>query len=126
VIFNLTTIGAALLFPLALRLRDAPKLIAIPIRAIAKQSYALYLMHLTILVDLAQALWLRKMISTPTAIIIAVVAPFVLSYLSYCFFESPLLRMRPKQHLRPYTMPSAFPLPDDRSSGPNLTLGTLD
>lgn len=97
---NLMSIGAALCLPAMLKIRAAPVLVAKIIRAISRQSYALYIVHMTILVDIVQnRLWGPKLISTSAAVVLAIVVPFLISYISYRFFEAPILALRPKQKL---------------------------
>jgi len=90
-------VGAVLCLPAAMRLRTIPSWQGWIIARLSAQSYALYLMHETILVDLAQGLYFRRVIDRPLAVIIAVVLPFVLSWLSFSYFEKPLLARRPPQ-----------------------------
>jgi peptidoglycan/LPS O-acetylase OafA/YrhL len=90
-------IGAVLCLPAAMRLRHNSTWAAGIIVRISAQSYALYLIHLTILVDLAQGLYLHHRITRPEAVAISLGLPFVLSWLSFRFFESPLLALRPLQ-----------------------------
>lgn len=96
-IYNYVVIGCALCLPAALRLRTVPRWLAIPVRGLSAQSYGLYIMHETILVDLAQGFWGRHIVSDVQAAAIALILPFLLSYLSFRFFETPLLRRRPAQ-----------------------------
>ena len=96
--YNVTIIGWALCLPAALRLRRASMWFEMPVRWIAARSYALYLVHLTILVDVAQnLLWAPGRRSAPLAAVVAIALPFVLAELSYRFVEGPILRRRPRQ-----------------------------
>jgi peptidoglycan/LPS O-acetylase OafA/YrhL len=90
-------IGAVLCLPAAMRLRHNSNWAARIITGISAQSYALYLIHLTILVDLAQGLYLHHRITRPEAVAISLGLPFLLSWLSFRFIESPLLALRPIQ-----------------------------
>jgi peptidoglycan/LPS O-acetylase OafA/YrhL len=90
-------LGAVLCLPAAMRLPDTSSWAGWVVRRISAHSYALYIMHLTILVDLAQGLYLHQQISRPAAVIIAVGLPFLLAWLSYRCFESPILSLRPAQ-----------------------------
>jgi peptidoglycan/LPS O-acetylase OafA/YrhL len=95
---NLEVIGGALCLPAALRLRRLPSCVEQPVRWLAGRSYALYLIHLTILVDLAERQWVEPGLLPPlAAALIAIVLPFPLAELSYRLLEAPLLRLRPRQ-----------------------------
>jgi peptidoglycan/LPS O-acetylase OafA/YrhL len=107
--YNAVIVGCALCIPAALRLRRAPAWFALPVRWVAMRSYALYLMHATILVEFVQADLLGPgRLSAPAAVVAAVVLPFLLAELSYRCFEGPILRRRPPQgsHVSPANMPS--------------------
>ncbi len=90
-------VGGVLCLPAAMRLRVIPSWPGWLAARISAQSYALYLMHDTILVDIAQPLAFRHLIARPVAVAIALVLPFLLSWLSYRFIEAPLLALRPPQ-----------------------------
>lgn len=97
---NLSSLGLVLMLPAAVQVQRAPRWFAAPVRMIAAQSYGLYIMHLTFL-DLA--FWVNgtwPWINKPTAWLGSLVIPFVLSWLSFRYFETPILRMRPSQRLR--------------------------
>ena len=105
---NLEVIGGALCLPAALRLSRLPSLLERSVRWIAARSYALYLIHLTILVDIAERLFVEPGLMSPwVAAAIAIVAPFPLAELSYRFLEMPLLRLRPDQRGAPVPAASA-------------------
>ena len=89
--------GAALCLPAALRLPPPPRSIAWAIRTTSNQAYGLYIIHITILVDVIQPMWWRQEIPVELAIPAAIIIPFVLSYLSYKYFEAPILLRRPSQ-----------------------------
>jgi peptidoglycan/LPS O-acetylase OafA/YrhL len=109
-IHNATIIGCALCLPAALRLRRAPAWAAATVRMVSAQSYALYLMHETIMVDVVQAqLWGPGRLSAYPAMAVAVVLPFTLSWLSFRLFESPILALRPAQSSRGYGAALAKP-----------------
>ena len=109
--YNITIIGCALLLPAALRLRRLPGPLAAAVGAISAQSYALYLIHLTLLVDVAQALWVRHWVPVWGCVAIATIAPFVLSWLSARFLEAPILCLHPAHpRAKAGTEPTA-PLP---------------
>ena len=94
-IFNLIIIACALLLPWALTVRVRPGFFHSVVSAISAQSYGLYLIHLTILVDVAQTLWFRHIAPVWVCVGVAVIAPFALSYLSFRFLEAPILSWRP-------------------------------
>jgi peptidoglycan/LPS O-acetylase OafA/YrhL len=85
---NLEVIGGALCLPAALRLRRLPSWLGHPVRWLAARSYALYLMHLTILVDVAERQWVEPGLLPPlAAALVAVVLPFPLAEISYRLLE---------------------------------------
>ena len=99
---NTLVAGGALLLPAALRLRHAPRWLAATIGWIAGRSYALYLVHLTVLTDMVErGLWEPGWLSTPACIALAVVGPAVLAELSWRLLEQPILHLRPGQHGHP-------------------------
>ena len=63
-IFSLMALSCSLCLPLVLRLQEAPFWFTAIVRRLSAQSYGLYIMHLTILVDVAQGLWWRHLISS--------------------------------------------------------------
>lgn len=97
---NVVIIGCALLLPAAMTLRSLPRVATTAITGISAQAYGLYLVHETILVDVAQRLWWVEKFDVWWCVAIAIVTPFVLSYLSFRYFESPILKMRPKHSAR--------------------------
>ncbi|MCB8879861.1 acyltransferase [Acidisoma cellulosilytica] len=97
---NSAIVGCALLIPLTVIIKPSSGLIARIGQTISAQSYGLYIMHLTILVNVAQYLWWKHLASAWVCAIIAITAPFFISYLSFHFFESPILRLRPKHSKR--------------------------
>jgi peptidoglycan/LPS O-acetylase OafA/YrhL len=99
--YSTQMIGCALMLPAALRLKSLPRTAEWAVRRLSIQSYGLYLMHEIILVDFAQELWGRHGVPAWICVLIALILPFVLSYLSHRFFESPILRMRPKHQSMP-------------------------
>jgi peptidoglycan/LPS O-acetylase OafA/YrhL len=94
---TLAVIGCALCIPAALRIRTAPRWLGFAARHVSRLSYVLYLVHLTILVEIAQALWWIHRISTTTAVLIALVGPFLVAELLSRTIEQPFMRMRPRQ-----------------------------
>jgi peptidoglycan/LPS O-acetylase OafA/YrhL len=109
---NLEVIGGALCLPAALRLQRLPLWLGHPVRWLAARSYALYLMHLTILVDIAEHQWVEPGVMPPiAAALVAVVLPFPLAEMSFRLLEAPLLRLRPHQAgSRPILMPDTMQL----------------
>jgi peptidoglycan/LPS O-acetylase OafA/YrhL len=104
---NLEVIGGALCLPAALRLHRLPSWMGHPVQWLAARSYALYLMHLTILVDVAERQWVEPGLLSPlAAALLAVLLPFPLAELSYRLLEAPLQRLRPHQN-----RPQATPMP---------------
>ena len=90
--------GCALGLPAALATRRAPAWIEVPVRWIASRSYALYLIHFTILVDIAETrLWEPGILAALPAAVVAIAVPFGLAELSFRLLESPLARRRPRQ-----------------------------
>jgi len=111
-VHNVTVIGCALCLPAALALRLGPNLFTRAIRRISAWSYGLYMIHLTIIVDLVQGLWSVHRISTPVAVALALVLPFPLAALSFRFFEQPILGLRPALRLPGGRRRGAAPGPD--------------
>ena len=96
VVLTMTSAGFALCFPAAIRLVDGRSWIAWPVRQLSAQSYGLYIMHLSILEIVNLAVWQHRMRPLP-AIAVVVLASFGLSFLSFRYFETPILRRRPRQ-----------------------------
>ena len=90
-------VGAVLCIPALMHLNKPTGFIASLITAISVRSYSLYIIHLTLLVDLAQSLYFHHFIPRWVAVCIAVILPFILSDLSFRFIERPILSMRPVQ-----------------------------
>ena len=101
-VFTDIAAGSALCLPMVLRLQRAPRVIEFLGRRLSQQSYGLYIMHLTILADVVQQSLLGpKLIGRWTAVGLAIVLPLALSYVSFRFFEAPILALRPRQRLAP-------------------------
>ena len=108
--YNLTVIGCALCLPAALRLRGAAEWFAAPVRRLSAQSYALYLMHVTVMFDLVQnQLWGPGRLAPLPSAAIAVVGPFLLSAASFRWFEAPILRRRPSERRQAVSHASGEP-----------------
>lgn len=119
--YNLTVIGCALCLPAALRLRSAAAWFAAPVRRLSAQSYALYLMHVTVMFDLVQnQLWGPGHLAPLPSAAIAIAGPFLLSALSFRWFEAPILRLRPTER-RKVTSGGAAPGP---SAAPSILEGS--
>jgi len=95
--FDLASLGFALCLPAAgLRWR-APRWLAAVAAAISARSYALYLIHLS-LVEILTFYQLPARLGNAGAAFATVAIAYGLADLSYRFFESPILRLRPAQH----------------------------
>jgi peptidoglycan/LPS O-acetylase OafA/YrhL len=105
--FTAMALGSALCLPMILRIERAPRSLEFLGRRLSAQSYGLYIFHLTILVDLTQQtlLWPGH-IGRWGAVALSIALPIVLSYVSFHYFESPILAKRPKQRLGAYTQPA--------------------
>ncbi len=90
-------VGGVFCLPAAMRLRVIPSWPGWLVARISAQSYALYLTHETVLVDMAQSLYFRHLVARAVAVCIALVLPFVLAWLSGRFIETPILARRPQQ-----------------------------
>jgi peptidoglycan/LPS O-acetylase OafA/YrhL len=90
-------LGAALCLPAALAVREGPGIAMRVIRWISLRSYALYLVHGTILTDIAQRWLFQHRISVPAAIVLAIVPPFVVAEILGRLVEQPIMRARPPQ-----------------------------
>jgi peptidoglycan/LPS O-acetylase OafA/YrhL len=95
-VFPVTSLGFALLFPAALRLRIASRLAARAVRALSHGAYALYLTHATML-QLAWPISLRLPVPAVSGPVLALAASGILSWLSFRYFESPILARRPRE-----------------------------
>jgi peptidoglycan/LPS O-acetylase OafA/YrhL len=95
-LFDLTSLGFALCLPASLRLVKAAPPIAVCLQAISAQSYCIYLIHLTVLemTDFYRTPW-----HVPVAVCIVadLIVIWGISYVSYHWFEKPILAMRPRQ-----------------------------
>jgi peptidoglycan/LPS O-acetylase OafA/YrhL len=106
-LFDLLPLGFALCLPAAALLHTAWRWFAALARTLSAHSYALYLMHFSIF----QALDLRfHVIGLPLTLALALILPFTLAWMSYRFFESPILALRPRQDLRPSAIREAVPV----------------
>lgn len=102
--------GCALCLPAALSLRELPGWSAAPVRWLASRSYAIYLIHLTILYDVVELrLWTPGLVPAAVCAVLAMTLPLGLAELSFRYLEAPLLRIRPRQ--APRQIPGATPAP---------------
>jgi peptidoglycan/LPS O-acetylase OafA/YrhL len=90
-------LGCALCLPAAANLASLPRWLAWAARTVSRQSYALYLVHLTILVDVVQAFWTTHPETTLPAMAMALVLPFLVAELLCRGIEQPFMRLRPAQ-----------------------------
>ena len=93
------SVGLCLLLVGLLRLRPFPAPLAWVVTTGARLSYGIYLMHLTIIGAVAWAA-ARHGLGLAVVLPVSLVLIALLPYLSYRFFEAPLLALRPRQ-MRP-------------------------
>jgi peptidoglycan/LPS O-acetylase OafA/YrhL len=106
---NIEVIGACLCLPAALRLTQCAAWVERPVRWIAERSYALYLMHLTIVVEgVEHQLQQPGLLPAWACVIVAVGLPFPLAELSRRLLELPMLRLRPSQRRMSPRSPAAI------------------
>jgi peptidoglycan/LPS O-acetylase OafA/YrhL len=95
--FDVASLGFALWLPAAAAVRWRPhRWLAAPAQALSRQSYAIYLTHLT-LIEMVNFYRTSLHLSASIAIIVTITATYGLSYLSYRFLERPILALRPQQ-----------------------------
>ena len=90
-------LGCALCLPAAAGLASLPRWLGWAARTVSRQSYALYLVHLTILVDVVQAFWTNHRETTLPAIAVALILPFLVAEILSRCIEQPFMRLRPAQ-----------------------------
>ena len=84
--------------PAARMSRDAPAWFAAPVRWLGTRSYALYIVHVTVLADIAgKPLAETGLLPLPLCIALAIALPGCLAELSWRFLETPIPRLRPRQ-----------------------------
>lgn len=105
-----TILGSVLCLPAAIQLQRLPAWLVWLARTISRQSYALYLVHLTLLVDVVQAYWWTHRTMTAPAIAAALVLPFIVAEILSRVVEQPVMRLRPAQFATP--RPAAGPIED--------------
>jgi peptidoglycan/LPS O-acetylase OafA/YrhL len=96
VIFDLTSIGFALCLPAAADLRRPPKILGPIVLAISTQSYAIYIMHLSVLEIVGSYIHTRNL-PPVAAIVLSLVLIWGLSLASWRWIEGPIMRHRPAQ-----------------------------
>ncbi len=94
---DLTVIGCALCIPAALRLRGLPRWLDRLAWHGSRLSYALYLVHLTFLIDVAGSLFFQGRVSRSGAVAIAILGAYVAAELLARLVERPVMRLRPPQ-----------------------------
>lgn len=106
---NAAIAGCVLCLPAALCLRTAPEWLAAPVRWVSTRSYALYLIHLTIVYDVCEIRLVEPGVLPPAiCAAIAILVPFGLAELSQHLLERPMMRLRPPQIARPEGLASAL------------------
>jgi peptidoglycan/LPS O-acetylase OafA/YrhL len=95
-VFDMTSIGCVLCMPYAALLERCWRPLERMARSLSAQSYALYLIHLDVLGIVS---FYKEKLHLPNslAIMITLAAMAGLSYLSYWYFERPILELRPVQ-----------------------------
>jgi len=95
-LFSFTSIGFALWIPAALDLAIASRWFGTAVRWVSDRSYCLYIVHLSVIGfvwDSVTLFHLPALLCTP----ISLVASAALAELSFRYFETPILRLRPRQ-----------------------------
>ncbi len=92
----LTSFGYALCLPALLRLRSLPPMLSVPIRHLSTYSYALYIIHLSV-IDYFNWWIVGFGLNPVLGIMAATVITFALAFLSWRYFERPILKARPDQ-----------------------------
>ena len=107
---EVSVIGCALCLPAALMLRDAPAWFAGPVRWLGTRSYAIYIVHVTVLADIVgKPLAETGLLPLPLCVALAIALPAGLAELSWRFLETPILRLRPRQDAAARTGHSVLP-----------------
>ena len=90
--------GWGLCLPAAMRWTRAPHWFERKVRWLAARSYALYIIHLTIVADIVEVrIWTPALLPATFCVILAVLSPFLLAEAFYWLLEMPLMRRRPHQ-----------------------------
>lgn len=102
--FEWVAVTQALCLPAAVRWREASGLAASLIRRLSEQSYGIYLMHLSVMeiLNYWKGVWHLR---ASFCVALTLVLVFGLSFLSWRYFERPILRLRP--HALPRRRPVA-------------------
>ena len=95
-LFDVGSLGFAMLLPAADRLRRAPGWIARPAARVAGQSYALYIVHLSLL-EIVGYYRVTQHLPMWPCVAGCLAAMWLLSWASFRWLEQPLLRLRPPQ-----------------------------
>ncbi len=92
----IVSIGLCLMLIGMVRLRPLTGALGWVVTTGARMSYGIYLMHLTIIAKIA---WMAAQLGLGLGVIVPVSAALIvlLPYLSYRFFETPILSLRPRQ-----------------------------
>lgn len=93
--FNAVSIGLALLFPAALRISIHPGLTASVIAAGSTLSYGMYLYH-SMMLDWARSLLKAGGLGAAAGLVLAGIGTVAAAWLSYRYFERPILALRPE------------------------------
>ncbi len=102
---DILSLGFALCLPASLALQRLPAPLLLVVRRLAGWSYCLYLVHLPLL-EAGARYGPRWGLSPPAIGALCLAAAFALSWLSWRFFEAPLLALRPRQAHRPLAAPA--------------------
>jgi peptidoglycan/LPS O-acetylase OafA/YrhL len=100
--FTVPALGFALCLPAAARICRLPPSAAWAARLLSSQSYALYLVHFTMLAAITAA-QSRYGLTGMSCVGISVVAIFGLSYGLHNWIEAPIMARRPKQYAHAHT-----------------------
>jgi peptidoglycan/LPS O-acetylase OafA/YrhL len=95
--FTLVPLALALCLPAAIRLQRLPGPLAWLVRRISVQSYALYLVHLDLMLAISAARS-KFGLSGAASIVISILAIVGLSYALHRWVEAPIMRRRPAQY----------------------------
>ncbi|WP_282032506.1 acyltransferase family protein [Winogradskyella eximia] len=101
----LNSVAVLLVLPILSELKKAPKLISRPITFISVISYAIYVFHYSIILQLMKNKWASA--NLPKMDILIYIITYlcliiVISYLVYRFFEKPMTNLRDSSKIRHY------------------------
>ncbi len=94
--YELLSCGSAMCIPALLSLRTVPTLLGLVVRGLSKWSYCLYLTHLSIL-EIGGYYGPRWKLPPVWLATLCLVLTFLTAWVSWRFFESPILRLRPPE-----------------------------